>query len=136
MTMNSCCHGSRGGPLRGDRRIDRGDEYAGGRAELAGVDGLSSELLGFTPDARVLIVNCDDLGIHEAINAAVVESIENGIASSCSLIVPFPAAADGAAQDGRDRRVRDADSESVQLILDAHVAPPRVLSRQPRDQTS
>jgi predicted glycoside hydrolase/deacetylase ChbG (UPF0249 family) len=55
---------------------------------------LSSELLGFGPDARVLIVNCDDFGMHEAVNAAVVESIENGIASSCSLIVPCPAAAD------------------------------------------
>ena len=31
--------------------------------------------------------------MHDAINAAVVESIENGIASSCSLMVPCPAAA-------------------------------------------
>jgi predicted glycoside hydrolase/deacetylase ChbG (UPF0249 family) len=61
---------------------------------LAVVDGLSSELLGFGPDARVLIVNCDDFGMHDAVNSAVVESIENGIASSCSLIVPCPAAAD------------------------------------------
>jgi predicted glycoside hydrolase/deacetylase ChbG (UPF0249 family) len=53
---------------------------------------LSSELLGYGPDARVLIVNCDDFGMHEAINAGVVESIENGIASSCSLMVPCPAA--------------------------------------------
>jgi predicted glycoside hydrolase/deacetylase ChbG (UPF0249 family) len=58
------------------------------------VDGLSSELLGFRPDARVLIVNCDDFGMHDAVNSAVVESIENGIASSCSLMVPCPAAAD------------------------------------------
>jgi predicted glycoside hydrolase/deacetylase ChbG (UPF0249 family) len=58
------------------------------------VDPPSSEQLGFGPDARVLIVNCDDLGIHDAVNAAVVESIENGIASSCSLMVPCPAAAD------------------------------------------
>jgi chitin disaccharide deacetylase len=57
------------------------------------VDRLSSELLGFAPDARVLIVNCDDLGMHDAVNAAVVESIENGIASSCSLIVACPGAA-------------------------------------------
>ena len=57
------------------------------------VDRLSSELLGFAPDARVLIVNCDDFGMHDAVNAAVVESIENGIASSCSLMVPCPAAA-------------------------------------------
>jgi predicted glycoside hydrolase/deacetylase ChbG (UPF0249 family) len=41
----------------------------------------------------VLIVNCDDFGLHEAVNAGVVESIENGIASSCSLMVPCPAAA-------------------------------------------
>jgi predicted glycoside hydrolase/deacetylase ChbG (UPF0249 family) len=43
--------------------------------------------------AEVLIVNCDDFGMHDAINAAVVDSIENGIASSCSLVVPCPAAA-------------------------------------------
>ena len=54
---------------------------------------LSSELLGFTSDARVLIVNCDDFGMHETVNTAVVESIETGIASSCSLMVPCPAAA-------------------------------------------
>ena len=66
----------------------------GGRSQLAVVDGLSSELLGFGPDARALIVNCDDFGMHDAVNAAVVDSIENGIASSCSLMVPCPAAAD------------------------------------------
>ncbi len=49
------------------------------------MDRPSSELLGFTPDARLLIVNCDDFGMHDAVNAAVVESIENGIARSCSL---------------------------------------------------
>jgi predicted glycoside hydrolase/deacetylase ChbG (UPF0249 family) len=50
----------------------------------------SSELLGFAPDARVLIVNADDFGMYHAINAAVVQSIEHGIASSCSLMVPCP----------------------------------------------
>ncbi len=50
----------------------------------------SSELLGYPPDARVLIVNADDLGMYHAINAAVIDSIENGIASSCSLMVPCP----------------------------------------------
>ncbi len=52
----------------------------------------SSELLGFPPGARLLIVNCDDFGMYEAINAAVVDSIEQGIASSCSLMVPCPSA--------------------------------------------
>lgn len=50
----------------------------------------SSELLGFSPDARVLIVNNDDFGMYHAINVAVVHSIEEGIASSCSLMVPCP----------------------------------------------
>ena len=53
---------------------------------------LSSELLGYPADARVLIVNCDDLGMHESVNAAVVEAIEEGIAGSASLMVPCPAA--------------------------------------------
>jgi len=50
----------------------------------------SSELLGFPPDARVLIINCDDFGMYHAVNAAVVRSIEEGIAKSCSLMVPCP----------------------------------------------
>jgi predicted glycoside hydrolase/deacetylase ChbG (UPF0249 family) len=55
----------------------------------------SSELLGFLPDARMLIVNNDDFGMYHAINAAVVDSIEEGIASSCSLMVPCPWALHG-----------------------------------------
>ena len=62
----------------------------------------SLELLGFPSDARVLIVNCDDLGMYPAVNAAVVESIEQGIATSCSLMAPCPAASD-AMQLLRDR---------------------------------
>jgi predicted glycoside hydrolase/deacetylase ChbG (UPF0249 family) len=54
----------------------------------------SSELLGFPRDARVLVVNCDDLGMYHAVNAAVVASIEQGIATSCSLMAPCPAASD------------------------------------------
>jgi hypothetical protein len=41
-----------------------------------------------------------------------------------------------ATQHGRDRRVRDADPEFQQLTLDAHVAPARVLPRQPSDQAA
>lgn len=54
----------------------------------------SSELLGFPPDTRMLIVNADDFGMYRAINAAVLRSIEEGIASSCSLMVPCPGALD------------------------------------------
>lgn len=67
-----------------------------------GPSGFSSEVLGFASDARVLIVNCDDLGMHDAVNVGVVESIERGIASSCSLIVLCPAAT-SAMQLLRDR---------------------------------
>ncbi|MET8838867.1 polysaccharide deacetylase family protein [Streptomyces rubiginosohelvolus] len=48
----------------------------------------SGELLDYPPDARLLIVNCDDFGMYPAINAAVIESLEAGIASSCSLMLP------------------------------------------------
>jgi predicted glycoside hydrolase/deacetylase ChbG (UPF0249 family) len=54
----------------------------------------SAELLGHPPDARLLIVNADDLGMSPAINLAVVEAIEHGIARTCSLMPPGPAAAD------------------------------------------
>jgi predicted glycoside hydrolase/deacetylase ChbG (UPF0249 family) len=52
----------------------------------------SSELLGFPRDARVLIINADDFGMYQAVNTAVIHSIEEGIASSCSLMTPCPAA--------------------------------------------
>lgn len=53
-------------------------------------DQLSSQLLGFPADARVLLVNADDLGMHPAINDAIVASIEGGIARSCSLMATCP----------------------------------------------
>ena len=52
----------------------------------------SSELLGYTANARVLIVNADDFGMYCAVNDAVIRSVEEGIASSCSLMAPCPAA--------------------------------------------
>jgi len=74
---------------------------------------LSSELLGFPPDARVLIVNADDLGMHPAINTAVVSAIEAGIATSCSLMAPCPAAAHAA----RLLRVRPGIPFGIHLTL-------------------
>jgi chitin disaccharide deacetylase len=54
---------------------------------------LSSELLGFAPNVRVLIINRDDFGMSDTINAALVDSIGRGIASSCRLMTPCPGAA-------------------------------------------
>src|SRR5437879_9166012 len=39
-------------------------------------------------------MNCDDFGMHYAINGAVIDAIENGVASSCTLMAPCPAAPD------------------------------------------
>jgi predicted glycoside hydrolase/deacetylase ChbG (UPF0249 family) len=58
---------------------------------------LASELLGFPPEARVLIVNADDFGMHPSVNTAVVAAIEDGIARSCSLMLPCPGAEDAMA---------------------------------------
>ncbi|MEV4175504.1 polysaccharide deacetylase family protein [Nonomuraea sp. NPDC049709] len=51
-----------------------------------------NELLGHPAGSRLLIVNCDDFGMYRAVNEAVVRSIEEGIAGSCSLMTPCPAA--------------------------------------------
>jgi len=51
---------------------------------------LSSQLLGFPADARVLLVNADDLGMHPAINDAIVSSAEAGIVRSCSVMATCP----------------------------------------------
>jgi predicted glycoside hydrolase/deacetylase ChbG (UPF0249 family) len=50
----------------------------------------SAEFLGFPRGARVLILNCDDFGMYHAVNVAVLRSLGDGIASSCSLMVPCP----------------------------------------------
>jgi hypothetical protein len=51
-----------------------------------------------TAGPRVLIINCDDLGMHPAINAAVIDAIEHGVAGSCSLMVTCPAISDAMEQ--------------------------------------
>ncbi|MCG5213814.1 polysaccharide deacetylase family protein [Streptosporangium sp. KLBMP 9127] len=55
----------------------------------------SNELLGLPSEARVLIVNNDDFGMYQAINTAIIRSIEEGIAGSCSLMAPCPWASHG-----------------------------------------
>jgi predicted glycoside hydrolase/deacetylase ChbG (UPF0249 family) len=57
-----------------------------------------AERLGHAPDARLLIVNCDDLGACHAANVGVYESLREGIATSASLMVPCPWARDAASR--------------------------------------
>jgi predicted glycoside hydrolase/deacetylase ChbG (UPF0249 family) len=56
-----------------------------------------AERLGYPSDARLLIVNCDDLGFCHAANVGVYESLHSGLATSASLMVPCPWARGAAA---------------------------------------
>ena len=71
-----------------------------------------AERLGFPPDAKLLIVNCDDLGSSHAANLGVYEALREGVATSATLMVPCPWARDAAA------RYRGEDV-GVQLTLNA-----------------
>jgi hypothetical protein len=57
-----------------------------------------AERLGFGPDDRLLIMNCDDLGACHAANVGVYEALRSGVATSASLMVPAPWARAAAAQ--------------------------------------
>ena len=57
-----------------------------------------AERLGHAPDAKLLIVNCDDLGSTHAANVAIYDALRHGVATSASLMVPCPWARDAAAQ--------------------------------------
>ncbi|MSZ30104.1 MAG: ChbG/HpnK family deacetylase, partial [Actinobacteria bacterium] len=57
-----------------------------------------AERLGYSEDARLLIINCDDLGSTRAANVAIYESLREGLATSATLMVPCPWARDAAAE--------------------------------------
>jgi hypothetical protein len=57
-----------------------------------------AERLGYGPDDRLLIMNCDDLGVCHAANVGVYESLRSGLATSATLMVPAPWAREAAAQ--------------------------------------
>ena len=57
-----------------------------------------AERLGHDADARLLIVNCDDLGMCHSANEGVYHSLRHGFATSATLMVPCPWAREAAAQ--------------------------------------
>jgi predicted glycoside hydrolase/deacetylase ChbG (UPF0249 family) len=57
------------------------------------MDGSSSG----QPNGRVLVVNADDFGHTKGVNAGVIKAHEQGIVTSASLMVRWPAAAEAAA---------------------------------------
>src|ERR1700754_1969547 len=55
-----------------------------------------TERLGYSADERLLIVNCDDLGVSHAANVATLAAMVEGVATSATLIVPCPFAHEAA----------------------------------------
>lgn len=56
------------------------------------------ERLGRPADARLLIVNCDDLGMCHSANEGVYDALRTGLATSASLMVPCPWGREAAAR--------------------------------------
>ena len=71
-----------------------------------------AERLGHPPDAKLLIINCADLGLCHAATVGVYDALREGIGTSASLIVPAPSARESAS------RFR-GDDVGVQLTLNA-----------------
>jgi predicted glycoside hydrolase/deacetylase ChbG (UPF0249 family) len=46
------------------------------------------ERLGYPPDAKLLIVHADDLGMAHSINRASIKGLESGLVSSASIMIP------------------------------------------------
>ncbi|MCB1249977.1 MAG: polysaccharide deacetylase family protein [Acidimicrobiales bacterium] len=57
-----------------------------------------AERLGYGPDERLLIINCDDLGSSQSANEGCYQSLREGVATSATLMVPCPWARHAAQQ--------------------------------------
>lgn len=52
--------------------------------------GQTNRLLGYPADARLLIINADDFGMCHAVNEAIFQVLQAGVARSTTLMVPCP----------------------------------------------
>jgi predicted glycoside hydrolase/deacetylase ChbG (UPF0249 family) len=73
------------------------------------------ERLGYPPDARVLLVSADGLGVSHATNLAVFAALRLGVATSSALMMPCPWARHAVA------RVMPGDDVGVELTLNAEL---------------
>ncbi len=48
----------------------------------------TNELLGYPPDARLLILNADDFGMYQAVNEATLRTLKEGMVRSTTLMAP------------------------------------------------
>ena len=74
------------------------------------------ERLGHAPDAKLVIISCDDLGSCHAANVGVYQAIRDGIATCTSIMVPAPWARHAA------DNAQPADDIGVHLTLNAEHA--------------
>jgi len=66
-------------------------EVCGGRAgSVREVTATLAERLGYDAAARLVIVNCDDLGSCHAANVGCFDALRDGVATSASLMIPSP----------------------------------------------
>ncbi len=50
----------------------------------------TNEMLGYPPDARLLILNADDFGMYHAVNQAIFHTLKEGVVRSTTLMAPCP----------------------------------------------
>ena len=75
-----------------------------------------AQRLGYGPEARLVIISCDDLGSCHAANEGVLDALHHGVATCASLMVPAPWARDAAA------RCQPTDDIGVHLTLNCEHA--------------
>ena len=82
-----------------------------------------------TPPARAVVINADDLGMSEAVNAAIMRAFEMGLVTSATIMPNMPAFADACAEAER-RGVSDRIGVHLNLTVGQPLSPG--IRRRPR----
>src|ERR671939_1302288 len=68
----------------------RAVESRAASAESRAASAALAERLGFKASDKILIINVDDVAGSHAANAAAIDALENGLATSATIMVPCP----------------------------------------------